>query len=72
MASDLQLKTTQFNTLAFDIRIDNQDFFRGKTLSKVFKIGRSEDNLPMIFFPKGNVPQDIQDRLTVAFKSVFV
>jgi len=71
MASDLQIKTTQFNTLAFDIRTANKDFFRGKTLAKMFTIGRSDENHPIILFPKSNLPEDIKEKLILAFKSIF-
>lgn len=72
MSSDIQFKTSQFNTLAFDIRVSHLDFFRGKTLSKVFKITRDEKNLPMLSFSKGIVPEEIKEKLNTAFKSIFV
>jgi hypothetical protein len=72
MSSDIQLKTSQFNTLAFDIRVSHLDFFRGKTLSKVFKITRDDKNLPMLSFAKGIVPEEIKEKLNAAFKSIFV
>lgn len=71
MSSDLQLKTTKFNTLAFDIRTEHKDYFRGKTLAKMFKIGRSEENLPIIMFPKSSLPEDIKEKLIFAFNSIF-
>jgi hypothetical protein len=71
MSSDLQIKTTQFNTLAFDIRTQHKDFFRGKTLAKMFTVGRSEENKPIILFPKSNLPEDIKEQLILAFNSIF-
>lgn len=71
MSSDLQLKTTKFNTLAFDIRTEHKDYFRGKTLAKMFTVGRSEENKPIIMFQKSNLPDDIKEKLVIAFNSVF-
>lgn len=71
MATDFQVKKEKFSSLAFEIRVNNMDFFRGKTLSKVFIIGKSADNLPALLFPKNDVPTDIKDKLNVAFKSIF-
>ncbi|MEL1243691.1 hypothetical protein AAEO56_05415 [Flavobacterium sp. DGU11] len=70
MATDFQVKREKFSSLAFQIRVDNMDFFRGKTLSKVFIIGKSRDDNPALLFPKG-IPDDIQDKLNDAFKEVF-
>lgn len=71
MASDFQLKKEQFSSLAFKIRVDNMDFFRGKTLTKVFIIGKSDNNKPALLFLKKDVPDDIMEKLKSAFKSIF-
>lgn len=71
MATDFQIKKEAFSSLAFNIRVENLDFFRGKTLSKVFIIGKTPDNVPALLFPKNDVPQDIKDKLNAAFSSVF-
>ena len=71
MATDFQLKKEHFSSLAFKIRVENMDFFRGKTLSRVFIIGKSADDLPALLFPKNDVPDDIKNKLNTAFKTVF-
>ncbi|RZJ65350.1 MAG: hypothetical protein EOO45_16820 [Flavobacterium sp.] len=71
MASDFQDKTTKFNTLAFGIRTENREFFRGKTLSKMFKITTNDEKKPVILFPKSNLPEDIKENLTAAFDKAF-
>ncbi|NDI97751.1 hypothetical protein GWA97_01500 [Flavobacterium sp. LaA7.5] len=71
MATDFQNKKSEFSSLAFQIRLDNQDFFRGKTLSKVFIIGKSEKELPILLYINKSVPEDIKSQLDTAFKSVF-
>lgn len=71
MVTDLQSKKASFNSLAFQIRVDNLDFFRGKTLSKVFAIGTSKENKPELVFSKIEIPQDIKTKLDTAFKSIF-
>ena len=70
MVSDLQSKKASFNTLAFQIRVDNLDFFRGKTLSKVFSISSSEGKSELVF-SKVEIPVAIKDKLKEAFKSIF-
>ncbi|TRW26388.1 hypothetical protein FMM05_03130 [Flavobacterium zepuense] len=72
MATDFQLKREQFSSLAFKIRVENLDFFRGKTLAKVYSIGKTEDNKPALIFAKKDTPTNITDKLTAAFNSVFV
>jgi len=72
MATDFQLKREQFSSLAFKIRVENLDFFRGKTLAKVYSIGKNEDNVPTLIFAKKDTPKNITDKLTEAFKSVFL
>ncbi|MCO6148167.1 hypothetical protein [Flavobacterium sp. NRK1] len=71
MVTDLQSKKASFNTLAFQIRVDNLEYFRGKTLSKVFSIGSSVDNKPELNFSKIEIPQDIKEKLKAAFKTIF-
>ena len=70
MVSDLQSKKASFNTLAFQIRVDNLEFFRGKTLSKVFSISSSEGKSELVF-SKVEIPVAIKDKLKEAFKSIF-
>ncbi|MGQ2982746.1 hypothetical protein [Flavobacterium sp.] len=70
MATDFQVKKEKFSSLACQIREDNKDFFRGKTLSKVYIIGKSADDKPALLYPK-NVPEDIKEKLNGAFTSVF-
>jgi len=71
MATDFQVKKEKFSSLAFQIRVDNMDFFRGKTLSKVYIIGKSADDKPALLYPKNDVPEDIKKKLNGAFTSVF-
>ncbi|MHA3787748.1 hypothetical protein ACX0HA_06005 [Flavobacterium hauense] len=70
MVTDLQSKKASFNSLAFQIRVDNLDFFRGKTLSKVFSITTSEGKSELVF-SKIEIPMEIKGKLSAAFKSVF-
>ena len=70
MVTDLQSKKASFNSLAFQIRVDNLDFFRGKTLSKVFSISSSEGKSELVF-SKVEIPVAIKDKLKEAFKSIF-
>lgn len=70
MVTDLQSKKASFNSLAFQIRVDNLDFFRGKTLSKVFSIITSEGKSELIF-SKVEIPKEIKEKLSAAFKSIF-
>jgi hypothetical protein len=70
MVSDLQSKKASFNSLAFQIRVDNLDFFRGKTLSKVFSISSSEGKSELVF-SKVEIPMEIKGKLKEAFKSIF-
>jgi hypothetical protein len=70
MVTDLQSKKASFNSLAFQIRVDNLDFFRGKTLSKVFSITTSEGKSELIF-SKIEIPKEIKEKLKEAFKSIF-
>jgi len=70
MVTDLQSKKASFNTLAFQIRVDNLDYFRGKTLSKVFSIISSEGKSELIF-SKVEIPVSIKGQLKEAFKSIF-
>lgn len=70
MVTDLQSKKASFNSLAFQIRVGNLDFFRGKTLSKVFSIGSSEGKAKLIF-SKVETPTDIKEKLNAAFTSIF-
>lgn len=72
MASDYQLKKESFGSLVEKIRVDNMEYFRGKTLSRVFMIGKSNDDLPALLFPKNDVPADIKDKLNHAFKTIFL
>ncbi len=71
MATDFQNKKSEFSSLAFQVRVDNKEFFRGKTLSKVFIIGKSPEELPMLLYINKNVPEDIKSQLDTAFKTVF-
>jgi hypothetical protein len=70
MVSDLQSKKASFNSLAFQIRVDNLDYFRGKTLSKVFSISSSEGKSELVF-SKVEIPVEIKVKLKEAFKSIF-
>jgi len=70
MVSDLQSKKASFNSLAFQIRVDNLEFFRGKTLSKVFSISSSEGKSELVF-SKVEIPAAIKEKLKEAFKSIF-
>lgn len=70
MVSDLQSKKASFNSLAFQIRVDNLDYFRGKTLSKVFSISSSEGKSELVF-SKVEIPMEIKGKLKEAFKSIF-
>lgn len=70
MVSDLQSKKASFNSLAFQIRVDNLDYFRGKTLSKVFSISSSEGKSELVF-SKVEIPMEIKVKLKEAFKSIF-
>ena len=72
MATDYQLKKDHFGTLVEQIRVGNIEFWRGKTLSRVFIIGKSSDDQPALLFPKRDVPEDIKDQLNNAFKTVFL
>lgn len=72
MATDFQVKRERFNSMANEIKAENIDFFRGKTLSKVFMIGKSSDDNPALLFPKNDVPDDIKEKLNNAFKTVFL
>jgi hypothetical protein len=71
MATDFQVKKEQFTSLTYRIREDNMDYFRGKTLSKVFIIGKSSDDKLALLYPKNDVPDDIKAQLDGAFTSVF-
>lgn len=70
MVSDFQSKKASFNSLAFQIRVDNLDYFRGKTLSKVFSISSSEGKSELVF-SKVEIPMEIKVKLKEAFKSIF-
>lgn len=72
MATDYQLKKDHFETLVEKIRVGNIEFWRGKTLSRVFIIGKSANDEPALLFPKRDVPEDIKDQLNNAFKTVFL
>ena len=72
MASDYQLKKESFGSLVEQIRVDNMEYFRGKTMSRVYMIGKSNDDSPALLFPKNDVPDAIKERLNDAFKSVFL
>jgi len=72
MATDYQQKRERFSSLTLQIRDNNLEFFRGKTLSNVFIIGKSSDDMPALLFPRKDVPQDIKGQLNDAFKSVFL
>ena len=72
MATDYQIKKDHFTSLADKIRVDNMEFFRGKTLSRVFMIGKSSDDQPALLFPKKDVPDDIKEQLNNAFKTIFL
>jgi hypothetical protein len=73
MASDFQVKREHFGSLITQIKTENMEFFRGKTLSRIFIIGKSSDDMPALLFPgnNNNVPVDIKEKLTKAFDSVF-
>jgi hypothetical protein len=70
MATDYQVKREEFGVLVTDIKNANMDFFRGKTLTKVFIIGQSSEGNPALLF-MGNVPLDIKEKLNNAFTSIF-
>jgi len=72
MATDYQIKKDSFGSLVDRIKGDNVEFFRGKTLSRVFIIGKSHDDQPALLFPKKDVPDDIKTKLNNAFKTVFL
>ena len=72
MATDFQQKREHFSTLTLQIRDRNVEFFRGKTLSKVFIIGKSANDLPALLFPRKDVPEEIKGQLNDAFKSIFL
>ncbi|KGO88157.1 hypothetical protein Q765_03665 [Flavobacterium rivuli WB 3.3-2 = DSM 21788] len=72
MASDYQLKKESFGSLVEQIRVDNMEYFRGKTMSRVYMIGKSNDDLPALLFPKNDMPNDIKEKLNEAFKSIFL
>lgn len=71
MATDFQNKKSEFSSLAFQIRVDNKEFFRGKTLSKVFIIGKSLKDEPKLLYLNKSVPDGIKSQLDTAFKSIF-
>lgn len=71
MVTDLQAKKASFSSLAFRIRVDNLDFFRGKTLSKVFSVGTGADNKPVLEFSKMEIPEEIKNKLKAAFGQIF-
>lgn len=72
MATDFQQKRERFSTLTLEIRDRHLEFFRGKTLSKVFIIGKSSDDMPALLFPRKDVPEDIKEQLNDAFKTIFL
>lgn len=72
MATDYQQKRERFSSLTLQIRDSHQEFFRGKTLSKVFIIGKSSDDTPALLFPRKDVPTDIKEQLNDAFKTIFI
>ncbi len=71
MASDFQIKKEKFSSLVSQIKVDNMDYFRGKTLSKVYMIGKSADDKLALLYPTNDVPADIKEQLNGAFTSIF-
>lgn len=72
MASDYQLKKESFGSLVDQIKVDNMEYFRGKTMSRVYMIGKSHDDQPALLFPKNDVPTEIKEKLNDAFKTIFL